>query len=162
MMRLSWEKIIKSGHLLFCQRVGTASFVKEYIVGTGGDGANTVNVSTGTSILAAACRAKVAKQGKRSSSSAWGSADVNWGDNVFEKLLLQLLTAGAPAIAAINPVKSQDIRRTLPGLWGGKIAISLELDQSFELYETPKSITQDLKVSEKILQHTLIVILGRL
>jgi anthranilate phosphoribosyltransferase len=31
------------------------------IVGTGGDGANTVNISTGASILAAACGVKVAK-----------------------------------------------------------------------------------------------------
>ncbi|XP_076952654.1 anthranilate phosphoribosyltransferase, chloroplastic-like [Bidens hawaiensis] len=46
------------------------------IVGTGGDGANTVNISTGSSILAAACGARVAKQGSRSSSSACGSADV--------------------------------------------------------------------------------------
>ncbi|KAG9153507.1 hypothetical protein Leryth_019779 [Lithospermum erythrorhizon] len=46
------------------------------IVGTGGDGANTVNISTGSAILAAACGAKVAKQGSRSSSSACGSADV--------------------------------------------------------------------------------------
>ncbi|KAF9624525.1 hypothetical protein IFM89_011638 [Coptis chinensis] len=46
------------------------------IVGTGGDGANTVNISTGASILAAACGAKVAKQGNYSSSSACGSADV--------------------------------------------------------------------------------------
>ncbi|KAJ0579822.1 putative anthranilate phosphoribosyltransferase [Helianthus annuus] len=46
------------------------------IVGTGGDGANTVNISTGSSILAAACGARVAKQGNRSSSSACGSADV--------------------------------------------------------------------------------------
>ncbi|XP_019417464.1 PREDICTED: anthranilate phosphoribosyltransferase, chloroplastic-like isoform X1 [Lupinus angustifolius] len=46
------------------------------IVGTGGDGADTVNISTGSSILAAACGARVAKQGSRSSSSACGSADV--------------------------------------------------------------------------------------
>ncbi|KAG9449857.1 hypothetical protein H6P81_009822 [Aristolochia fimbriata] len=46
------------------------------IVGTGGDGANTVNISTGASILAAASGATVVKQGSRSSSSACGSADV--------------------------------------------------------------------------------------
>ncbi|KAA8499315.1 Anthranilate phosphoribosyltransferase, chloroplastic [Porphyridium purpureum] len=46
------------------------------IVGTGGDGANTINVSTCASILAAACGAKVAKHGNRSASSACGSADV--------------------------------------------------------------------------------------
>ena len=45
-------------------------------LGTGGDGANTINISTGAAILAAACGAKVAKQGNRSSSSACGSANV--------------------------------------------------------------------------------------
>lgn len=58
-----------------CRKVeGLADAVD--IVGTGGDGANTVNISTGASILAAASGAKVAKQGNRSSSSACGSADV--------------------------------------------------------------------------------------
>lgn len=44
--------------------------------GTGGDGSGSLNLSTGTGLLAAACGARVVKHGNRSISSKSGSADV--------------------------------------------------------------------------------------
>jgi anthranilate phosphoribosyltransferase len=46
------------------------------IVGTGGDGIGSVNISTGACVLAAAAGARVAKHGGRSVSSLCGAADV--------------------------------------------------------------------------------------
>jgi anthranilate phosphoribosyltransferase len=46
------------------------------IVGTGGDSSGSVNISTGTSLLVAACGLPVVKHGNRSVSSRAGAADV--------------------------------------------------------------------------------------
>ena len=54
----------------------TPDYVFADIVGTGGDGANTINLSTASAIIAASMGAKVAKHGNRSVSSKTGSSDV--------------------------------------------------------------------------------------
>ncbi|MCX8514080.1 MAG: anthranilate phosphoribosyltransferase [Burkholderiales bacterium] len=46
------------------------------IVGTGGDYSNSINISTASALLTAACGVPVVKHGNRSSSSQCGSADV--------------------------------------------------------------------------------------
>lgn len=61
--------------------------------GTGGDGSNSLNLSTGVSLLAAACGVPVVKHGNRSVSSQSGSADV------LEALSLDLHRCPADSIA---------------------------------------------------------------
>lgn len=66
------------------------------IVGTGGDGADTVNISTMSAIVAAAAGARIVKHGNRSASSACGSADL------LEELgvVIDLPAAAVPRVLA--------------------------------------------------------------
>ena len=65
--------------------------------GTGGDGANTFNISTAVAFVAAACGADVAKHGNRSASGKVGSADV------LEAAGLNLKADPQRVIAALEP-----------------------------------------------------------
>lgn len=64
-------------------------------VGTGGDGSGSLNLSTGTGLLAAACGARVVKHGNRSVSSRSGSADM------LEKLGMPLPLHEKEAVACL-------------------------------------------------------------
>lgn len=87
--------------------------------GTGGDGANTINITTAASLVAAAGGVKMVKHGNRSVSSKSGSADVLEALNIpldldpqralrqFEASNFTFLFAPAynPAVAHVQPVR---------------------------------------------------------
>ena len=110
----------------------TQTFAVSDCVGTGGDGANTINISTTATILAAACGIKMAKHGNRSVSSMSGSADLleAFGVNLMmspatashclEKANLCFLYAPAyhPGFKHAGPVRKAMAIRTLFNILG--------------------------------------------
>ena len=101
-------------------------------VGTGGDGSGSLNLSTGTGLLAAACGARVVKHGNRSISSKSGSADMleqlgmplplNEDEAVacLEATSFTFLFAPAyhPAMKAVVPVRGALAVRTVFNMLG--------------------------------------------
>lgn len=97
------------------------------IVGTGGDGAGTFNISTASSFVVAGVGIKIAKHGNRAASSKCGSADVlealgvninlnaQQAKEVLEKLGMVFLFAPLyhPAMKAISPVRKELGVRTI-------------------------------------------------
>ncbi len=101
-------------------------------VGTGGDGSGSLNLSTGTALLAAACGIPIVKHGNRSVSSKSGSADVLEALGVAlspdaDTALASLKACGFaflfapffhPAMKAIAPVRGALGVRTLFNILG--------------------------------------------
>lgn len=97
------------------------------IVGTGGDGSNSINISTISAIVTAACGVSVAKHGNRAASSKCGSADVlealgvninltpEKAKQVLEKVGLVFLFAPQfhPAMKVVGPIRKELKRRTI-------------------------------------------------
>lgn len=102
------------------------------VVGTGGDGSHSLNLSTGAALLAAACGLPVVKHGNRSVSSRCGSADVlealgvpmqldeQAAGTCYERTGFTFLFAPYyhPAMAAVAPVRRALGVRTVFNLLG--------------------------------------------
>ncbi len=85
--------------------------------GTGGDGANTFNISTAVAFVAASCGVKIAKHGNRSASGKVGSADVllNLGLNLncsLEKVISAVNEIGITFLFA--PVWHKSLKKLAP------------------------------------------------
>jgi anthranilate phosphoribosyltransferase len=102
------------------------------IVGTGGDGAHSFNISTASMFVAAAAGARVAKHGNRSVSSSSGSADVlealgatiDLGPDAVARCIAQcgigfmFAPRFHPAMKAVAPVRREMGVRTLFNILG--------------------------------------------
>jgi len=102
------------------------------IVGTGGDGLNTINISTASSFVAAAAGALVIKHGNRSVSSKSGSSDLlsalgaditklnKTCDTAYKKSRLTFLYAPHyhPVLKSIGPVRRELGTRSIFNLMG--------------------------------------------
>lgn len=102
------------------------------IVGTGGDGKHTLNISTATAFVVAGAGVPVAKHGNRNLSSKSGTADVQSqmginvmvGPDVVEKALAEagicfmMAPMHHPAMAHVGPVRAELGTRTMFNILG--------------------------------------------
>lgn len=102
------------------------------IVGTGGDGAHTINLSTAASLVVAGCGVPVAKHGNRAASSLCGSADVlealgvplDRGPDESARVLLEgnmcfmFAQRHHPAMRAVGPIRRELGVRTVFNVLG--------------------------------------------
>ncbi|KAG8908948.1 anthranilate phosphoribosyltransferase [Tulasnella sp. 403] len=107
---------------------GDTDFIVD-IVGTGGDGHNTFNVSTTAAIVAAGAGARVCKHGSKASTSSSGSADILAAlgcrhppatDSPLPRVPFVFLSAGNyhPAIGALAPIRKSLPFRTIFNVLG--------------------------------------------
>jgi anthranilate phosphoribosyltransferase len=119
----------------FATKVDVPAEVSDHfvdIVGTGGDGANTFNISTASMFVAAAAGARIAKHGGRGVSSKSGSADVleALGVNIMltpEQVAESIETVGIgfmfapnhhPAMKNVAPIRKELGVRTIFNILG--------------------------------------------
>ncbi|WP_121631521.1 anthranilate phosphoribosyltransferase [Tropicibacter alexandrii] len=114
-----------------CNKVAAPSGAMD-IVGTGGDGKGTLNISTATAFVVAGAGVPVAKHGNRNLSSKSGAADalgqmgidVMVGPDVVEKALAEvgicfmMAPMHHPAMAHVGPVRAELGTRTIFNILG--------------------------------------------
>lgn len=142
------------------------------IVGTGGDGLNTINISTASSFIVAAAGAKVIKHGNRSVSSKSGSSDLlealgvdintlkDTDKAALEKTGITFLYAPHyhPALKGIGPVRKELGTRSIFNLMG-PLANPSSPDYmllgvySEDLMEKMASILKDLGIKKAMVVH---------
>ncbi len=141
------------------------------VVGTGGDGANTFNISTAAALVAAAAGAAVAKHGNRSASSACGSADVleELGislDQPAEAIAASIDTLGFgfmfarahhPAMRHVAPVRQELGTRTVFNILGPLANPAGAKDGVFGVYSPALAQTFASALARLGAQHAFVV-----